>query len=44
MMAPLGTHRDTRGLDADRSTWLVEEEDIWGVDTDASPPVLRGDE
>jgi hypothetical protein len=41
MMAPLGT----RGQDdADRHTWLVEDEDIWGIGTDASPPVLRGDE
>jgi hypothetical protein len=24
----------------DRSTWLVEDDDVWGSDTDAAPPVL----
>jgi hypothetical protein len=40
-MAPLGTRGQE---DADRSTWLVEDEDVWGIDNDASPPVLRGDD
>lgn len=24
----------------ERSTWLVEDDDVWGTDTDAAPPVL----
>jgi hypothetical protein len=24
----------------DHSTWLQEDEDVWGTDSDAAPPVL----
>jgi hypothetical protein len=35
---------DRGQVDADRSTWLIEDEDVWGARTDAAPPVLRGEE
>jgi hypothetical protein len=43
--APAGGHGGRRNMDeADRSTWLVEDEDVWGIETDAAPPVLRGED
>jgi hypothetical protein len=41
-MGPLGGRADP--AEADRSTWLVEDEDVWGIATDVPPSVLRGDE
>jgi hypothetical protein len=32
--------RSARGEDADRSTWLLEDEDVWGTDSGAPPSVL----
>jgi hypothetical protein len=40
-MAPMGGHGHTAAAEqAGRSTWLVEDEDVWGTLSDASPPVF----
>ncbi|MEV4757080.1 hypothetical protein AB0J86_18475 [Micromonospora sp. NPDC049559] len=40
-MAGGGGHGGAGGGDGDEySTWLSEDEDVWGSDTDAAPPVL----
>jgi hypothetical protein len=45
MLAPMGAHGGSKDpAEADRSSWLVEDEDVWGVGTDAFPSVLRGDQ
>lgn len=41
MMGGAGGHGGQEAGDGDEhSTWLNEDEDIWGSDTDAAPPVL----
>jgi hypothetical protein len=42
MPGPVGSaaQRSARGEDADRSTWLLEDEDVWGTDSGAPPSVL----
>jgi uncharacterized protein YukE len=35
-----GGHGAGAGDDEEHSTWLNEDEDVWGSDTDAAPPVL----
>jgi hypothetical protein len=45
MLAPMGAHGGSKDpAEADRSSWLVEDDDVWGVGTDAFPSVLRGDQ
>ena len=44
MVAPTGSQGGPNRRDPDRSTWLVEDEDVWGLETDAPPSVLRGDD
>jgi uncharacterized protein YukE len=40
-MAGMGAGAGAGGDQAtDHSTWLEEDEDVWGVDSDAAPPVL----
>jgi hypothetical protein len=41
-MAPMmgGAHGGGSGDATDHSTWLQEDEDVWGSDSDAAPPVL----
>ena len=29
-----------RGSEEDHGTWLQEDEDVWGTDNDAAPPLL----
>jgi len=41
--APMGAgHGGGSEGGADHSTWLNEDEDVWGADSDAPPPVLGG--
>jgi uncharacterized protein YukE len=35
-----GAHGGDAGDATDHSTWLQEDEDVWGTDSDAAPPVL----
>jgi uncharacterized protein YukE len=35
-----GAHGGGSGDATDHSTWLQEDEDVWGTDSDAAPPVL----
>jgi hypothetical protein len=45
MLAPMGARGGSKDpAEADRSSWLVEDEDVWGVGTGAPPSVLRGDD
>lgn len=39
-MSPHGGGQDEQ--ERERSTWLTEDEDVWGGDTDAAPPVIGG--
>jgi hypothetical protein len=41
-MTPMmgGAHGGGSGDATDHSTWLQEDEDVWGTDSDAAPPVL----
>jgi hypothetical protein len=39
-MAGAGAGAGAGGDATDHSTWLEEDEDVWGTDTDAAPPVL----
>ena len=38
--APMAGHGGGAGEGSDHSTWLQEDEDVWGTDSDAAPPVL----
>lgn len=41
-MVPMhGTHGQDE-QERERSTWLTEDEDVWGTDNDAPPPVIGG--
>jgi uncharacterized protein YukE len=41
MGAPMGGHGGGEGEEErERSTWLTEDEDVWGSDGDAAPPVI----
>jgi len=45
MTSPMhGGHGGGSGDDEERerSTWLTEDEDVWGGDTDVPPPVIGG--
>lgn len=40
-MVPLGAaHPGGQGAARERTTWLTEDEDVWGADSDAPPAVL----
>jgi uncharacterized protein YukE len=38
--APMGGHGGEGEEERERSTWLTEDEDVWGADDDAAPPVI----
>lgn len=37
-----GAHGQESGGEQQRNTWLEEDEDVWGADDDAPPPVIGG--
>jgi len=39
-MPMAGAHGGEDGDANDHSTWLQEDEDVWGTDSDAAPPVV----
>jgi len=39
-MAGAGAHGAGEGKEQQRNTWLEEDEDVWGADGDAPPPVI----
>jgi hypothetical protein len=41
MGAPMGGHGGGEGEEErERSTWLTEDDDVWGGDGDTAPPVI----
>jgi hypothetical protein len=40
--SPMHGGRGGEQEERERSTWLTEDEDVWGGDTDAPPPVIGG--
>jgi hypothetical protein len=40
MTPMMGGHGGADGDATDHNTWLQEDEDVWGTDSDAAPPVL----